>query len=302
MTAGLRESTRESHGGFLDTVAIVVAYRPELAQLQGSISQLRKQCDVLIVDNSDQPDVASALSELSRRTDAYYVSMAGNKGIAAAQNAGIAWMIEKGKTYVLLLDDDSSCGSSLVENLRAADAALRASGKPVAAVGARARTSTGLDVSNARVNNSGVTPVGELMSSGALIRSDVLQYVGGMEEKLFIDCVDYEWGWRAQARGLRLFLLDSEYIDHRMGCGQVSICGCRVGVPIPIRHYYQYRNILWMLVRRYVPLRWKLKQLIALMAKPVVFVLFVSPRSARVTYMLQGIRDALLGKGGAYDG
>ncbi|END16895.1 putative rhamnosyltransferase domain protein, partial [Escherichia coli P0301867.8] len=35
------------------------------------------------------------------------------------------------------------------------------------------------------------------MSSGSLTKVDVFKKIGLFDEDLFIDYVDYEWGWRA---------------------------------------------------------------------------------------------------------
>lgn len=289
-------------GAIAGAGAVVVAYRPDLARLEENLAIVRAECEIVLLDNSDDAGVAAGLAALARRVGARYLSMGGNRGIAAAQNAGFDVLLQGGKEYVVLLDDDSRPDPDLVRNLIAADTALRRAGEPVAAVSARARTQEGVDISTTQERRGATTATRDLMSSGSLIRAEILRRVGGMEERLFIDCVDFEWGWRAQARGLKLFLANDVYIEHALGMGHLSVMGLRVGIPTPIRHYYQYRNILWMLGRRYVPARWKAKQILSLAAKPLVLSVALAPRRGRLRYMLQGVRDALLGRGGRYGG
>ena len=58
--------------------------------------------------------LAQTLRECVQRRGAKYVSMAGNRGIGAAQNAAIAVAWSEGADAVLLLDDDSMPANDLV--------------------------------------------------------------------------------------------------------------------------------------------------------------------------------------------
>ena len=95
------------------------------------------------------------------------------------------------------------------------------------------------------------------MSSGTLIHRNAIEYVGLFEEPLFIDCVDFEWGWRARSLGVKLLLVREAFFSHTIGDGLHRY----EQLPSPIRHYYQTRNINYMLTRNYVPKLWKMKQL-----------------------------------------
>jgi len=66
----------------------------------------------------------------------------------------------------------------------------------------------------------------------------------------------------------------------------------------PHRLYYMTRNRLLLYRRAYVPLKWKIKDVIRMGCKFIVTILLVAPRRlyARMTWV--AIRDAVAGRGG----
>jgi len=56
-----------------------------------------------------------------------------------------------------------------------------------------------------------------VVSSGALIPLAVLDQVGMMDESLFIDYVDSEWGLRAKSRGHLSFGICAAQMVHCLG-------------------------------------------------------------------------------------
>ncbi len=66
-----------------------------------------------------------------------------------------------------------------------------------------------------------------------------------MEDSLFIDAVDSEYCWRIRHNGFLVIKNNDALLAHKLGDGKKKILGfLYVGVPSPIRHYYQVRNTL----------------------------------------------------------
>jgi rhamnosyltransferase len=218
-----------------------------------------------------------------------------NYGIAHAQNCGITWAREHAASEILLMDDDSIPSETLVKDLL--DTRRDYKVQPVV-VSARIISSEGKDMSNRAADNSvTLTPCSDLTSSGTLIPLTVFDQVGLFDEQLFIDCVDFEWGWRVRARGLPLLLCNRVKLQHRLGEG--TRMGMRI--PSPIRHYYQYRNVSKMIVCSKAPLRWRLSQLLRLPVKLFLIALLADHRSKRLRYAAWGLRDFLLGRTGRFN-
>ena len=278
------------------TTGLIVAYRTDPRRLELILSRLAPHCSVVICDNSECVQDGGLISECADGHGAVYLSMGDNVGIARAQNVGVAYCWEHGAERVLLLDDDSLPCAAIVAKL---ESALERTAPGLAVVGARALYD-GRDISNARPAGD-LTPCRELMSSGTLISRRVFDLVGPFDESLFIDGVDFDWGWRAQARGVRLYLSAEATMEHRLGIGQINLGPLRIRIPASVRHYYQFRNVIRLMTRAHTPWRWRFGQAVRLPAKFALVAIVAPRRRERVAYAIAGIRDALVGRTGKMD-
>jgi len=56
-----------------------------------------------------------------------------------------------------------------------------------------------------------------LNGSGTLMRIELFELLGGLEESLFIDHIDTEWSFRVLAHGYTLWGIPGAILQHRMG-------------------------------------------------------------------------------------
>lgn len=272
--------------------AIVVTYRPDTGRLTQIFESVSKQCRFIVADNSSNPSIGAEIEKYVKHYRGVYLTMEGNRGIGFAQNAAIAEAWKLGATAVLLLDDDSIPDSNLVKSLTIDLATL----DEKAIVSARAVDQFGCEISNVRPEAKAFSICREMMSSGTLIRREIFDRVGQFDEELFIDCVDFDWGWRAQSLGMKVYITRSTSVQHRLGEGKAF----GVRLPAPIRHYYQYRNIPQLMWRSYTPLLWKLEHLIKLPIKIGLMILVMPERWRRFRYAVYGLIDAFRGITGAF--
>ena len=273
-------------------VAVIVSYNSLPDILIPRLATLQCVSEVIVCDNSTQSDISEELQTLCKSSDIRYFGMQGNKGIAYAQNFGIKKAMEMGAEFVLLLDDDSCFLPDIATKLHSGYRELVGLGHKVAAIGATAISDNGDNISN-KISDERFCVCDYMMSSGALININLFPIVGFMENDLFIDCVDFDWGWRAIDKGYSLFLFKDVQMRHRLGNGEITLLGVKVKVPSPIRHYYQYRNILIMFARPYVPVVWKFKQFYILSCKFFLLPLFADQGLTRLRYMIKGIYHGL---------
>lgn len=274
-----------------DLAVIVVAYNSDLTRLNTILSSLPVR--VYISDNSDNPVVKAGVQSLALSLGACYLDMQGNLGIGAAQNVAAKLAFSCGYSFVLLLDDDSLPAPELVPSLLNAYSNLNSK---YIVLTARAVDESGIDISNICDSGQLYTPCSLMNSSGTLISKEAYSAVGEFDESLFVDCVDFEWGWRAIKSGIALYLVSNARINHALGHGKVF--GMRYGSPI--RHYYQFRNILKLGLSGRAPFVWIVPQLFKLLLKPVVVLFLMDKKCDRLKYMCHGIIDAVLLKSGKY--
>lgn len=271
-----------------DVCAIIVTYFPIVEQFEQVLLRVCDQCKVVIVDNSDGDD-SQKIKQYSERNGCSLILNDRNLGIAAAQNQGISFALDHGYDYVLLLDQDSILCEGFVQKLLSYTIIDN-----MAVVSGRAIDSRNKDVSNTNIKNLSYIEQRDLMSSGALIHRNIIESVGLFEESLFIDCVDFEWGWRAKSLGLKLLLVREAYFSHTIGDGHHRY----ERLPSPIRHYYQTRNISYMLTRHYVPKLWKIKQIFFFIPKIIKILIFGSNKRKRIGYIFKGIYDFIRNRSG----
>lgn len=292
--------------------AVIVTYFPRPALLSALLDAVSPQVEhVVLVDNTPSPQASADLNRFaSQRCDV--IVNGDNLGLAAAQNAGIERARERNCDHVLLLDQDSIPAPQMVDRLRAALRRLQSAGVRVAAVGPRWHDRhSGHDAPFVRVGlgrlyklhcSEGTDEPIEcdtLVASGCLIPLADLDAIGPMDDRLFIDQVDVEWGLRAQARGYRLYGVCDAVLLHGIGEAAVRVWFAkdrRMPVHSPVRDYYLVRNAITVFFRRPAPWRWRLLQAIRLPGLVFVLTVQMPPRIARLRMILRGVVDALRGR------
>jgi len=282
------------------TGVIIVLYNPDLEALSKTLDVLCPQADcICLVDNS----TGSNRDALPPKDNVHYIPLGHNTGIAAAQNKGIAYLQQQECHYVLFCDQDSICPPHLLDNLKASFEALEAAHLPVAMVGPEPKSyhtdktcynKKGNYISHFDLKVDGNThhfsEMHSLISSYSLTTTDILQAVGGMEEALFIDGVDNEWGWRARHRhNLK------SYLDHSLSI--IHFMGMPISLPVKkspsMRLYYQYRNFIILSQRNYTPAFWIRHCRWTYLLKFFFYPVFISPRMQNAKSIIRGIRDGI---------
>jgi rhamnosyltransferase len=291
---------------------IIVTYRPDLETLEKVIDAVSSQVDQLIVvNNGNEVDMPKWLSMQSECIE--YVSLGDNFGIAKAQNVGISRAKKHGSEYVLLLDQDSIPGAGMVETLKAAAIEKQMNGIAVACLGPRYddprqhNAVPFIRIAGYRVQRQScslendVVEVDYLIASGSLIPIDTINQIGGMNEDLFIDYVDIEWGLRAQKSGFQSFGVCSALMKHQLGDEPLYFFGRHIPVHSPLRHYYHFRNAVWLYKQSWLRSEWKIVDAYRLARKFVFYSLITTPRLKHLSMMSLGIYHGIRNHMGRLD-
>lgn len=293
--------------------AVVVTYNPDLGNLRRLIETVKPQVSRLfIVDNGSSADIGSWLAE--EPGEVVFVALGENHGIARAQNAGIEKARVCHSNYVLLLDQDSIPAADMVSTLLAAAEARIAAGIKLACVGPRYKDARQdnpppfIRVNGFRLERQtcaapdSIVAVDYLIASGSLIPLTTLDVVGGMQDELFIDYVDIEWGLRAQQKGYSSFGVCAAHMQHDLGDNPVRFRGRNIPVHSPLRHYYHFRNAVWLYRQPWLRFNWKVVDASRLLRKFVFYSLFTVPRLRHAKMMTIGIAHGLFGVMGKKSG
>ena len=291
--------------------AVVVTYQSE-GDCSELVGELVRQCEgVIMVDNGSDAQTAARLATACSGAgpNVRFVGLPENIGIAAAQNWGISVARTLGATHVLLSDDDSLPPANMLPRLLQELDAIpeagavgplpqedRPGGDQLAYVdrGRSPKRATREELSD------GPLEVAFLIASGCLIPLATLDAVGGMNEAMFIDHVDLEWGQRGRAAGFGLYCVPDVVLKHSLGDESVQLPGRDqpVHVHSPVRNYYILRNTVALIRRNVMPWRWRVRYAYWAMKYVAFNGLLVDRLPERRRMLAHGLHDGLTGRAG----
>lgn len=269
---------------------IVVLYQAEIPK--SYLVRCPDDSILIFVDNTPGRDLRINSHEF------IYISLKENRGIAAAQNVGIRKAEELGCRYVLFFDQDSCIPVDYIENISKEYTKISAKRNDLFLLGPRVfNEQKGEEYKsifhsyNSDKDGFEVRPT--IISSGSYASLARIKEVGYLDESLFIDMVDFEWCWRAQAKGFVSGVTNHVVLQHNVGQRWLKIGNYIVIISAPFRYYYQYRNYLWLCRRDYVPREWKRNVGIKLFLRLFYFPFCVKDGWNIVKYAYKGIWSGL---------
>ncbi|MFC0229284.1 rhamnosyltransferase [Serratia aquatilis] len=287
--------------------SVIVSYNPEIENLSRLVTELKKQGVVpIIVDNGTLSEQDSNKLLLV----CHVILLNDNAGIAKAQNVGIDYCRKKGGEFIIFFDQDSDIDISFVDSLLSDYIEVCESGVgKIATIGPVFTDSRyGFFYKLIKLNRYGlrkkINPqyeskpfeVSLIISSGSLIPINVIDEVGYMDEKLFIDYVDTEWCLRAIAKGYKVYVATSARMSHAIGDKMVHLFGFNVPVHSPFRRYYRIRNALLFSRMRHVPLAMKIRDNLFNIIHQFILIITQDNKVAYFKTMVKAIRDGILNK------
>lgn len=287
--------------------AIIVLYRPELNHLLNMFHILSEQVDYIILVDNTPFDFRNYKTNFFNKKKLVYIDLGDNLGIAKAHNEGLKESVKLNCEYVIIFDQDSTIEENFVESLIDVDKKLRLEGKSVAAVGpsyidiksnimAPAIQFNGLKVDRIKPDiNLLYTRADYMISSGTLLRVDILSKVGFMMEELFIDYVDIEWGLRARKKAYSCYIANQVIMRHSIGDSSIKVpfLNRYVSIHSDFRKYFIIRNAFYLIFYSNVMWNWRVVQIPKTIMYFIFLCIFVSPRFNNVKIFIKAFKDAI---------
>lgn len=297
----------------LKIAALMITYNPDVNVLFKLIESLKStdlDVELFLVDNGST-NVDILRNKYINECNFFYLSE--NVGLAEAQNLGLLKILASDRETVLFFDQDSEPTEQFISNLVYAASELTQQGKKVAAVGPvfyDPRTGTdypfieinGLCIKKIYPKNHTPLKVSFLINSGMLVPLSTLRDVGVMRGELFIDYIDIEWCLRAANKNYSFYAIPSAKMSHSIGDERKTVMGREVSIHSPLRRYYLARNSIYMLRLPYVPLGYKLREVIFSILRTAMFIASVDKKSVYLRYILRGWKDGIFKRYGKYTG
>lgn len=137
--------------------------------------------------------------------------------------------------------------------------------------------------------------VKNILTSSMLCEYGNLESVNFWNEELFLDLADWDLCWRFKNNGLKVYLTNATTIIHFLGLGEKKVGIFTLKIGRPFREYYQTRDCLRLINKKYVPWEYKIRFLLMILVRPLLHILFLDDKQKRLAFIIKGIMD--YGKG-----
>ena len=98
--------------------------------------------------------------------------------------------------------------------------------------------------------------------------------------------------------GYRSFGACNAVMAHSLGEDPLVFLGRKFLNHNPLRHYYIFRNAVWLISKKYVSIGWKLRFTMVILIRYLLYPLWVTPRFTYLKMMTLGIWHGLIGRMG----
>jgi rhamnopyranosyl-N-acetylglucosaminyl-diphospho-decaprenol beta-1,3/1,4-galactofuranosyltransferase len=229
-------------------------------QIEALVRQTRPLQEIVVVDNASTDGTGALLAE--RYPQVKVLRMPENLGVGGAVAAGLAYAaLEKRHDWVWTFDADSAPNNDALEALLEATESLGNTDGEVGMVAPLAvHQETGICYPPLLWRDGYVKPSAELVrqpiwfadlviSSGSMVRRDVVEKVGLPRADFFMCFIDYEYCLRARSHGYKIAVITRSRFAHEIGnARRVRLPGYSRLWPdhAPWHEYYLSRNIAYV--------------------------------------------------------
>lgn len=221
---------------------VIVTYNPKLDILKMNISLLSKNnLKIVIVDNA-----SSDINSIRQLSGVDLILEKKNVGIAKALNDGVKYLNDFDIDWVLTLDQDSILDEDYLSEFFQIKLDEEVSTYYPLVIDRNLKNKVSY---KALSDNKIHLPI----QSGAFIRVKDYYLVGGMDEELFIDGVDFDFFLQLLIHNKKILPLKSTFLYHQLGnISSKKFFGRKYYMTnhAPIRYYYNYRNMP-IIIKRY---------------------------------------------------
>ena len=276
----------------------IVTFNPDIDKLKSTLMLLSPQVDcVYIADNASEnySDIADMIAALSSEGSSVKL-MPGetNTGVAGGLNRIMKAALEDGKEWVLTLDQDSQPEKDLVKGLCRATKFER-----IGIICPRIK-----DINSGRIlvnfgedtskNDKKYQTLHSCITAGSMINLEAWNTVGGYDEYLFMDYVDFDYSIRLRKSGYRILQCNQIIMEHEVGNTEVHrFLFKKVGVMnhSAMRKYYITRNRIYCSYKYYK--RFGFRNIVGIVKTIVLILCYEEDKKHKLCSVIRGVKDGI---------
>lgn len=189
-------------------LAVIIAYKPDLELMQRNIKAFINYVDKLIIwDNTPNTIMEERCKDFDQ-DKVIYEGVGKNVGISKALNFAWRYASKWGYEYLLTMDQDSVwCDFSSYK-----ESVMKKNKEELCVCGPCAYN----DINN-RPTKRGFESFRWQITSGMLVKIELLNIIGGYNDSFFVDCVDIELCLRARSKGFNSYYCYDGFLLQKYG-------------------------------------------------------------------------------------
>jgi len=230
-----------------------------------------------------------------------------NRGFAGGNNLGIKQALKKGTDYILLLNNDITISQPdfLKKLVEVGESDKKVGilgpviykGQEIHFAGGKVNWlyTKGRHITKSKVKSQKSKVVDYITGACLLIRREVIEKIGLMDEDYFLYCEDVDWCLKARRRGFECRVVLESRINHKVSSSAKTESFSYI--------YYHYRNGL-LLAKRNAPFFIKILAYLNsfwVFAKQIIKLIILPKKKIWAKAIMRGIGDFYKGKFGKYE-
>jgi len=222
---------------------VVILYYPDQIVIENIYTYLNSVDKLYIIDNSEIPSKVLT-DKLKSFSNIIYIHDGENKGIAERLNVSSNLAINDGFEWLLTMDQDSSFEKgAFLDYLNCINFFDKKEHVSMFGINYVEKVNQSVFCNPIKVNH--------LITSGSVLNLRLINLIGGFDEKLFIDEVDFEYCLRSLSKGFSIVQFANIFLNHNLGRKSThrSFKTTRLTsrtLHSPLRMYYMTRNFLYV--------------------------------------------------------
>lgn len=186
------------------------------------------EAKILVIDNASTDGSLEAIKKQYKEVE--ILENEANLGFAAANNLGIDYALKKGADCVLLLNNDTRVDPNFFFEL----AKFTSTNREAGIIGPILKFKKGFEIyydlggevnffGRAFHNSSGLLLLKEpkkvdyVSGAAMMVRKEVFEKIGKLEEKYFFGWEDVDFCFRAKEKGFETWLVPTAIVEHKIG-------------------------------------------------------------------------------------
>ena len=282
--------------------ALVTLFYPDEKIIENILLIKRQVTSIIVIDNT--PNNKDNFKLFKDHENIYYFSNMKNYGISKAFNMYLNHSLVTESEFILFFDQDSLIHEKLVENLVKDYNILMNNKISIGCIGPVYYEKNANKLMIPKIKKllfSSVYEVDSIITSSMLTTYNTLKKINFWNEEIFLDLADWDLCWRLKASGFKCCLTQHVVLNHVLGKSVKKIGPFSIKEGASIREYYQTRDCLKLLLKKYTPFRYKIRFILMLTIRPIVHIFFLSEKYSRAKYIFLGFIDFFRAINGSFD-